>query len=85
MWEIYEILNFLKDGECCSLQEIVDACSLQAHKARLILKFLDQFDFIQMEKDEQKVSIHPQTYTFLSQADEANQSENLKQGVLPRS
>jgi predicted transcriptional regulator len=72
MWEIYEILNFLKDGECHSLQEIIDGCSMQENKARLALKFLGQFDFIKMEEDEQKVSIPQKIRTFINQTDELN-------------
>jgi hypothetical protein len=70
MWKIDKILNFLKTGEWYSLQEVIDVCLLPECNMRIVLKFLDQFDFIQMNESEQKVRLTSQMLSFLNQTDD---------------
>lgn len=64
MWKIDKILNFLKTGGWYSLQEVIDGCLLPECEVRLVLKFLDQFGFLQMNEEKQKVGLHLQMLSF---------------------
>lgn len=86
MWKIDKILNLLKTGEWYSLQEVIDGCLLPESKVKLVLKFLNQFNFIEINDKEQKVRLRSQTFSFLNQIDELNNSaKSLNYRVLPRS
>ena len=67
MWEIDEILNFLNAGGWQSLKEVIDGCSLPECKVRLILKLLNQFNFIQVDEEKQKVKLNPNMLNFINQ------------------
>lgn len=85
MWKIDEILSFLKTGEWYSLQEVINGCLLPECKLMLVLKFLDQFDFVQMNEKEQKVRLHSQMLSFFNQKDELDhKTENQNYLVLPK-
>lgn len=66
MWEIDEVLNSLKAGGWRSLQEVINGCSLPECKTRLVLKFMNQFDFIQVDEEEKKVKLHPAMINFIN-------------------
>jgi len=67
MWEIDKILNFLKAGKWRSFQEVIGWCSLPECKTRLVLKFMRQFSFIQVDEEEQKVRLHSNVLNFINQ------------------
>jgi DNA-binding IclR family transcriptional regulator len=67
MWEIDEILNFLKAGGWQSLKEVIDGCSLPECKTKLVLNFLSQFNFIQVDEEKQKVKLHSNMLNFINQ------------------
>jgi hypothetical protein len=67
MWEIDEILNFLKAGGWQSLQEVINGCSLPECKAKLVLNFLNKFNFIQVDEEKQKVKLHQNMLHFINQ------------------
>jgi DNA-binding IclR family transcriptional regulator len=69
MWEIDEILDFLKAGGWQSLKEVIAGCSLPECKARLVLNFLNQFNFIQMDEEKQKIKLSSNMLNFINQTE----------------
>lgn len=66
MQVIDEILCFLESGHWYSLQDVNDRCSLPQRKSGLVLSFLDQYGFIEVDEKEQKVRLHSRMMTFIN-------------------
>jgi DNA-binding IclR family transcriptional regulator len=67
MWELDEILDFLNAGRWQSLEEVTAGCSLPECKVRLVLNFLSQFNFIQMDEEKQKIKLSSNMLNFVNQ------------------
>jgi hypothetical protein len=65
-----KILNTLKNGEYHTLQEITQKTASKEPNARLIIEFLQKFQFIQIDKN-QKIKLSTLTKQFLDKLDEA--------------
>ena len=65
-----DILTFLKSGQWYTVKDVVEGCSLPECKIGTVLKFLDEYDFLQMNPKEQKVRIHPNSKKFFNLTNE---------------
>jgi hypothetical protein len=61
-----EILGFLESGQWYSFQDVKDWCSLPQRKSELVLSFLGQYGFIEIDEKEQKVRLHSRIMTFIN-------------------
>ena len=62
---IEEILELLKDGKWHDLNEIIEEARLTRSGAETITNFLAEYNFIQLDKERQKVRVTPPTQSFL--------------------
>jgi hypothetical protein len=65
-----KILDTLKNGEYHTLEEITQKTAAKTHKARLVIEFLQKFQFIEINKNE-KIKLTTLTKQFLDNLDEA--------------
>ena len=61
-----KILCFLESGQWYSFQDVTDWCLLPQRKLALVLSFLSQYDFIEVDEKEQKVRLVPRMVTFIN-------------------
>jgi len=63
--KVNDILKLLEDGKWHNLKEIGKKIKLDDLKVKNITKFLAQYNFIMLDKEEQKVKLGPSTQDFL--------------------
>ena len=61
-----KILCFLESGQWYSFQDVNDCCPLPQRKAGLVLSFLSQYSFIEVDEKEQQVRLHSRMMTFIN-------------------
>ena len=61
-----EILCFLESGQWYCFQDVTDWCLLPQRKLVLVLSFLSQYDFIEVDDEEQKVRLTPRMVTLIN-------------------
>ena len=61
-----KILCFLESRQWCSFQDVMDWCSLPQRQLGLVLIFLSQYDFIEVDEKEQKVRLAPCMVKFIN-------------------
>jgi DNA-binding IclR family transcriptional regulator len=76
MSAIDEFLWLLKDGEWHNLEEITEKLALPKNKAELAVSFLAEYDFIQLDKNTEKVKLQPSTLKFIHRLQQL-EKENL--------
>jgi predicted transcriptional regulator len=73
MSAINDILWLLKDGKWHTLEEITTNLELPQTKTDLAVNFLAEYNFIQLNKTNEKAKLHPSTLEFVT---EIQQLEN---------
>jgi hypothetical protein len=71
MSTIDEILWLLKDGEWHDLDEITE-------KAEMVVSFLGEYDFIQINKDLKKVKLKPSILEFFNEIQRIEKEDALR-------
>ena len=56
---VSEIMGFLETGQWFNFENIVSKCSLPECKVELVLNFLTQFDFLQVDEEKQIFRLNP--------------------------
>ena len=64
MSTIDEILWLLEDGEWHNLEEIAEKFEIPKKKAEMVLSFLVEYDFIQINDWGKRVKINPSIFKF---------------------
>ncbi|MGQ9566185.1 MAG: hypothetical protein ACUVT5_06545 [Candidatus Bathyarchaeales archaeon] len=59
------LFEVLRDGEWHSLNEIISKTGMDKEKTKLIVSFLEEFDFIRMDREKKKVRLDVLTRRFL--------------------
>ena len=67
MLEIDSVINVLKNGEWHELKEIFKTCKLPEVKVESILKFLVEYDFIEINGIGRRVKVSPSLQKFLEE------------------
>jgi len=62
---IDETLRILKDGEWHDLNEITEKFRLTKSGAEIVTNFLEEYNFIQLDKERQRARITPPAFEFL--------------------
>ncbi len=76
MSKIDAILWTLKDGKVHSLTEITEKIPLPHQLTKMVLSFLREFNFIQMNEIEQKAKLHPVMLKFINEIQCIEKEEN---------
>jgi DNA-binding IclR family transcriptional regulator len=78
MSTIDEILWLLKDGEWHSLEEIAEKAEIPQVKAEMVVSFLGEYDFIQINKDLKKVKLKPSILEFFNEIQRIEKEDALR-------
>ena len=78
MSTIDEILWLLKDGNWHDLEEIAEKAGIQQVKAEMAVRFLGEYDFIQINKDLKKVKLKPSILEFFNEIQRIEKEDALR-------
>jgi len=67
MSAIDEILWLLKDGEWHDLKEITEKVALPKFKVEIVVSFLGEYDFIQLNENFRRVKLQPSILEFIEE------------------
>jgi len=73
--QIDTILNVLQDGKWHDLKKISDETQLQEFKVEIVTNFLAEYDFIELNKKENKTRLTPPLFNFLKKVREIEENE----------
>ena len=76
MSTIDEILWLLKDGNWHDLEEIVEKAEIPKVKTEMVLRFLNEYDFIQIK--DLKVKIKPSILEFFNEIQRIEKEDMLR-------
>jgi len=65
--EIDSVINVLKNDEWHELNEVFKECKLQEVKVESILRFLVEYDFIEINGSGRRVKVSPSLQKFLEE------------------
>ena len=77
MSTVDEILWLLKDGEWHDLEEIAEKAEISKFKTEMVLSFLGEYDFIQINKDHKKVKLKPSILEFFNKIQRIEKEDTL--------
>jgi hypothetical protein len=78
MSTIDEILWLLKDGEWHDLEEITEKAEIPQVKAEMVVSFLGEYDFIQINKDLKKVKLKQSILEFFNEIQRIEKEDALR-------
>ena len=76
MSAVDEILLLLKDGEWHNLNEITEKSTLPHSKAELIVTFLAEYNFVELNEDNKQVRLQSLLVEFLEEIQRLEQEES---------
>ena len=74
---IDEILWLLKDGKWHDLKNITEKCSSPESKVKIVINFLWEYDFIQMNENGRKAKLRPLMLKFIDEIQHVEKEEAL--------
>jgi len=74
---IDEIPWLLKDGKWHNLREIIEKCSLPRSKVKMAVRFLWEYDFIQVDENGRKAKLRPSMLNFIDEIQRVEKEEAL--------
>ncbi len=77
MSAIDEILWLLKDGEWHDLKEITEKVALPKFKVEIVVSFLGEYDFIQLNENFRRVKLQPSILEFIEEIQHLEKEEAL--------
>ena len=78
MSTIDEILWLLKDGKWHDLEEIAETAEIPKVKVEMVVNFLGEYDFIQINKDLNKVKIKQSIIEFFNEIQRIEKEDALR-------
>ena len=60
-----DILWLLKDGKWHDVQEVTKTVALPKDKAEMVISFLGEYNFIQLNEDAEKIKLQPSMLEFI--------------------
>ena len=75
MSAIDEVLWLLKDGEWHDVKEITEKVALPKVKAEMVVSFLGEYDFIQLNENTKRVKIQPSMLEFIEEIQRLEQED----------
>ena len=78
MSTIDEIMWLLKDGEWHDLEEIAEKAEIPRVKAKMVVSFLDEYDFIQINEDLKRLKLKPSILEFFNEIQRIEKEDALK-------
>jgi DNA-binding IclR family transcriptional regulator len=78
MSAIDEVLLLLKDGEWHDLKEITEKVALPKVKADMVVSFLSEYDFIQLNEDLKRIKLKPPIHEFFDKIQHIEEEDTLR-------
>ena len=78
MSTIDEFLWLLKDGEWHNLEEIAEKAEIPKIKVKMVLSFLGEYDFIQINEDLKRVKLKPSILEFFNEIQRIEKEDALR-------
>jgi len=78
MSTIDEILWLLKDGEWHELKEIAEKAKIPKVKAKMVVSFLGEYDFIQINEDPKRFKLKPAILKFFNEIQRIEREDALR-------
>ena len=78
MSTIDEILWLLEDGNWHNLEKIAEKAEISKVKAEMVASFLDEYDFIQINKDLKKAKLKPSILEFFYEIQRIEKEDDLR-------
>jgi DNA-binding IclR family transcriptional regulator len=72
--EIDQVVDVLKNGEWHTLEEVINRSKLTESMVERIVKFLVEYDFINLNQNYQKVKVTPSLLMFFKQTQNTAES-----------
>ena len=79
MSAIDEILWLLKDGKWHDLEEIAETAEIPKVKAEMVVSFLGEYDFIQINEDLKRLKLKPSILEFFNEIQRIEKEDALSQ------
>jgi len=70
MQSVNEIMSFLETGNWSSFEDLISKCSLPECNVELVLNFLIQYDFLEVDEKKQIFRLHPDMIDLINRLDE---------------
>jgi DNA-binding IclR family transcriptional regulator len=77
MSTIDEILWLLKDGEWHELTELAEKAEIPKVKAEMVVSFLGEYDFIQINEDLKRLKLKPSILEFFNEIQRFEKEDEL--------
>jgi len=80
--DIDKLLEVLIDGKWHTLEEIVQKTAIEEYRAKLVISFLQQFQFIQMDKRSGKIKLGTLMRQFLEKLGDPNEASSFYEKMI---
>jgi hypothetical protein len=60
-----DVLKLLEDGRWHDMKEIINNSRLHGLKVEMLMEFFAKYDFVELDKKQQKVKLTPSLYRFV--------------------
>ena len=77
MPQIDDILGALKNGEWHELKEISKMMLLRERNVELLTNFLAEYDFVELDKEEQRIRLTRSLFNFLNRIRSIEKKESV--------
>ncbi len=80
--DIDKLLEALIDGKWHTLEEIVQKTGIEEYRAKLVISFLQQFQFIQTDKKTGKIKLSALMRQFLEKLGDPNSASSFYEEMI---
>lgn len=83
MLTIDDLLELLEDGKWHNTREIMDYSKFHELKVEMVMNFLSEFGFVELDGKGQKVKLAPSLYKFLRKIRLLEEKESVSELEVP--
>jgi predicted transcriptional regulator len=70
-----DILRLLENGKWHNVKEIIGSSGLHNKQAEIVISFLSEHDFVELDKRKQKMKLTPSVYNFVKRINDIEEKE----------
>jgi len=78
-----DIFDLLADGKWHDMREVIDNSRLHDLKVKMFLDFLSEYDFVELDKKQQKVKLTPSLNKFFKKIKVLERKEAVSELEVP--
>jgi hypothetical protein len=80
--DIDKLLEVLIDGKWHTIEEIVQKTDIEEYRAKLVIAFLQQFQFIQIDEKTEKIKLSTSMRQFLEKLGDPNEASSFYEKMI---